>query len=99
MAYSWWDALKDVLGAASPVCIAVPWFRDFWLRARRSKLERVEATGRLGRLKVSVEGSIRQKIESPKLADIVWTTLGLVLMFISFLIAIIQGLADLLGGT
>ncbi|OAF04039.1 hypothetical protein AYJ54_24615 [Bradyrhizobium centrolobii] len=95
MAYSWWDALKDVLGAASPILIAVPWLRDFWLRRRRLKVEQVEATGRLSQLKVSIEGAIKEKIDSPKAADFVWTILGLVLIFISFLIAFIRGLADL----
>lgn len=68
MAYSWWDALKDFLGAASPIFIAVPWLRDFWLRHRKSQVGQVDATGRLGRLKASIEGAIRQKIESPKVA-------------------------------
>ncbi|RXG87331.1 hypothetical protein EAS61_18990 [Bradyrhizobium zhanjiangense] len=97
MGYSWWDALKDLLGVASPIFIAVPWLKDFWLRHRRSRVEQVEATGRLGRLKQSIEGAIRQKIESPKVADFVWTILGLALILASFLIAFIRGLSDLLG--
>lgn len=99
MTYSWWDALKDILGAASPICIAVPWFRDFWLRHRRSKIEQIDAVGRLGRVKSSIEGAIRQKIESPKMADFVWTILGLALIFISFLIAFVRGLHELVGTT
>lgn len=97
MAYSWWDALKDFLGAASPIFIAVPWLRDFWLRHRKSQVGQVDATGRLGRLKASIEGAVRQKIESPKVADFVWTILGLALILASFLIAFVRGLSDLLG--
>jgi hypothetical protein len=92
MTYSWWDALKDLLGATGPILIAVPWLRDFLLRHRRSRVEEISATGRLGRLKVSIEDSMRRKIESPKMADFVWTILGLLLIFASFVIAFIRGL-------
>jgi hypothetical protein len=97
MSYSWWDAVKDFLGATGSILIALPWLRDFWLRYRRSKVQEVAATGRLGRLKSSIEDSMRQKIEAPKMADFVWTILGLLLICASFLIAFIRGLGDLFG--
>jgi hypothetical protein len=96
MTYSLWDALKDFLGATGPILIAVPWLKDFWLRRRRSKVEQVSATGRLDRLKTSIEASMKRKIESPKMSDFVWTTTGLLLIFASFLIALVRGLDDLL---
>jgi hypothetical protein len=96
MTYSSWDALKDLFGAAGPVFIAVPWLKDFWLRRRKSRVEQVSATGRLGRLKASIEDSMRRKIESPKMSDFAWTTVGLLLIFASFAIALIRGLDDLL---
>jgi hypothetical protein len=96
MTYSWWDAVKDLLGATGPILIAVPWLRDFWLRHRKSRVEQVATTGRLGRLKASIEDSMRRRIESPKMSDFVWTILGLLLIFASFVIAFIRGLDDLL---
>lgn len=92
MAYSWWDAFKDLLGATGPILIAVPWLKDFRLRHRRSKVEEVSPTGSLAKLKASIEDSMRRKIESPKMADFVWTILGLLLIFASFLIAFVRGL-------
>lgn len=97
MSYTWWDALKDVLGAVGATCVAVPWLRDFWLRYRKSKIEGVVATGHLERLKASIETSMRRKIDSPKMADFVWTIIGLMMIFASFLMAFIRGLSDLLG--
>jgi hypothetical protein len=96
MTYSWWDALKDLSGATGSLLIAVPWLKDFWLRRRKSRVEEVAATGKLARLKISIEASMRRKIESPKMSDFVWTTIGLALVFASFLIALIRGLDDLL---
>ncbi|WP_100555117.1 hypothetical protein [Bradyrhizobium sp. UASWS1016] len=97
MGYSWWDALKDLLGAVGSTCVAIPWLRDFWLRLRRDKIEGVVATGRLDRLRASIEASMRAKIDSPKMGDFIWTIVGLAMIFASFLIAFIRGLGDLLG--
>jgi hypothetical protein len=97
MQYSWWDAVKDFLGAIGSLFIAVPWLRDFWLRNRRSQVREVPAEGRLGKLKAKIENSVREKIESPKIADFVWTVIGLLCIFASFLISFIRGMRDLLG--
>lgn len=94
MTYSGWDALKDFLGAVGPILIAFPWFRDFWLRRRKEKISGVSAAGRLARLKGDLEASLKQTIETPKMADFVWTVLGLSLIFMSFVIALVHGLSE-----
>lgn len=97
MHYSWWDALKDLLGVIGPILIALPWLRDFRLRNLRTKVEGVPAMGRLRRVKETIEGSIRKRIEDPKMADFVWTIVGLLFVFVSFLIAFVRGLGELLS--
>ena len=99
MPYTRWDAVKDFLGAVGPILIAVPWFRDFQLRNQKSQVEGVPTEGRLHQIRSLIEDSIRKKIESPKMADFVWTIVGLALIFTSFLIALIRGMGDLLGGS
>jgi hypothetical protein len=95
MAYSGWDALKDFLGALGPIMIAVPWLRDFFFKYRLKAISNVPASGRLVRLKDAIVSSIRERIDSPKVADFIWTILGLLSIFSSFLIALIRGAGDL----
>lgn len=97
MEYTRWDAVKDFLGAIGPVLIAVPWFRDFRLRKQKSQVEDVPTQGRFHQIKSQIEDSIKKKIESPKMEDFVWTIIGLTLIFVSFLIALIRGMGDLLS--
>lgn len=96
MHYSWWDALKDLLGVVGPILMAFPWLRDFRLRNLRTKVEDVPAMGRLRQVKEAIEGSIRKRIEDPKMADFAWTILGLLSIFVSFLIAFVRGVGELL---
>ena len=96
MHYSWWGALKDLLGVIGPALMALPWLRDFRLRNLRTKIEGVPAVGRLRKVKEAIEGSIRKKIEDPKIADFAWTILGLLFIFVSFLIAFVRGVGELL---
>jgi hypothetical protein len=94
--YTWWDALKDFIGALGPVMIAIPWLRDFYLRYKKQRVEGVAAVGALERVKNSIQASLREKINAPKIADFVWTTGGLLCIFGSFVIAIIRGMTELL---
>jgi hypothetical protein len=96
MKYSTWDAVKDFLGALGPILIAIPWLRDFFLRYRKKAVSEVPASGRLVHLRDAIVSSLREKIDSPKVADFMWTVVGLLLIFVSFLIAFIHGLGDLL---
>jgi hypothetical protein len=97
MTYTLWDALKDFLGAVGPVMIAIPWFRDFYLRRRKRKVEGIKTAGTaLQSLKDLIQTSLREKIESPKVSDFVWTASGLFCIFCSFFIAFVRGLPELL---
>jgi hypothetical protein len=96
MLYTWWDAVKDLLGAIGPVIIAFPWFSDFFLRKEREELDQVPVAGnKLANLKDSLIMSLQTKIESPKVRDVVWTIFGLACIFTSFLIAFVRGIPDL----
>lgn len=93
MTYSWWDALKDLLGALGSFMMAIPWLRDFRLRRAMHEISVVATSGKLTQLRDKIAGSIRTKIDSPKAADLIWTILGLLFIFLSFLIALVRGLA------
>jgi hypothetical protein len=93
MVYSAWDVTKDFLGALGSIMMAVPWLRDFYLRYRREKLRDIPTGGGLTVLRDSIKASLRDKIDSPKIADFIWTMLGLLAIFFSFAIALIRGLA------
>ena len=96
MHYTWWDAIKDFLGAVGPLIIAFPWFSDFFLRRKKEELDSVPVAGnKLADLKKNIMVSLQAKIESPKVRDVVWTISGLACIFASFLIALIRGMADL----
>jgi hypothetical protein len=94
--YSGWDALKDLLGALGPIMIAIPWLRDFFYRCRRRDVSGVPVSGSLVRLKEAITASLRDKIDSPKMSDFIWTVLGLLLIFLSFLISFVRGVGDLI---
>jgi len=94
MAYSSWDALKDFLGALGPILIAIPWFRDFSLRKTAAAMGDVQADGTLARLRERIEQSLRKKIEVPRMSDFVWTVVGLLCIFSSFLIALVHGILE-----
>jgi hypothetical protein len=93
MAYSGWDTLKDFLGVVGSIMMAIPWLRDFYLRQRRTSLSNVPTSGKLSQLRDTIVGSIRDKIDAPKVADFVWTVLGLLCICMSFLIAFVRGIA------
>jgi hypothetical protein len=95
MTYTWADAIKDFLGAVGPLLIAVPWFYDFSARLNRKRFSEIRAVGSLAKLKLELEASLKEKIESPKLRDFVWTILGLLCIATSFFIAFVHGLSDL----
>jgi hypothetical protein len=92
MRYTGWDALKDFLGALGPVLIAIPWFYDFDLRNKMRETSDMPASGRLSQLKKELQATLKEKVESPKIRDLVWTVAGLGSIFTSFLIALIHGL-------
>jgi hypothetical protein len=96
MTYSGWDALKDFLGAVGPILIAVPWLTDFSLRYRQQTMSNVPVSGPLAQLRNAIVASLQHKIASPKMADFIWTIVGLLLIFLSFLIAFIRGIPDLI---
>jgi hypothetical protein len=97
MVYTWWDALKDFLGAIGPILIAIPWLSDFYSKSRAGQLTGVKAQGKLATLKDALQKSLKEKIESPKIWDFMWTIVGLLFIAISFLIAFCRGLHDLLA--
>lgn len=92
MSYTWWDALKDFLGALGPVLIAVPWFYDFGLRRRKQQTSDIPVSGKLLKIRADIEATLKQRIESPKPRDLYWTVAGLGCIFASFVIALIHGM-------
>lgn len=95
MHYTWWDALKDFLGALGPLLIAIPWFGDFSLRSQRLLLLSLSVSGALKTKKADLEGKIRERIESPKREDAIITVIGLLCIFLSFVISFVRGIGDL----
>jgi hypothetical protein len=91
MTYSWWDALKDFLGVLGSAMMVIPWLRDFYLRQKKVAVSEVRTSGKLSQLRDTIVGSIRDKIDKPKMADFVWTVLGLACICLSFLIALVRG--------
>jgi hypothetical protein len=92
MTYSFWDGLKDFLGALGPLLIALPWFSDFVRRKRWKSFSGVRTLGALTLLKNGIESSLREKIDAPKAEDLIWTILGLLMIFLSFAIAFTRGI-------
>src|SRR3974377_1476602 len=97
MRYSGWDALKDFLGALGPILMAIPWLSDFSVRSSWKQILAVRASGRLAHLKQEIASSLREKFESPKASDFVWTIIGLLPIFFFFLIAVFCGLGVFVG--
>jgi hypothetical protein len=85
--YTWWDALKDFLGAIGPVLIAWPWLVDFFLRKRRAELQNMRVTGKLAQFREDILREVKGKMEAPQLSDLVLTLLGLACVCASFIIA------------
>jgi hypothetical protein len=96
MPYTWLDALKDFLGAIGPAFIAVPWFYDFSLRTKKHNVSTVPVSGSLNKLKSRFVDTIREKIDTPRITDVIWTLVGLACVFASFLIGFISGIVSLL---
>jgi hypothetical protein len=95
MTYTWWDTAKDFLGAVGPALIAIPWFREFFIRLRRAQVSTVLSVGKLDHLKNELERFLRWKVEHPRARDFGWTVLGLACITGSFIIAFIRGLSGL----
>lgn len=96
MSYSWWDALKDFLGAFGAFLVAVPWLRDFTARVRLFQARDIPTRGSLDQLRQDIERDARHRVETPRRSDYVLTVLGLTCVWLSFTIAFLRGLADLL---
>jgi hypothetical protein len=90
--YTWWDALKDFLGAIGPVLIAWPWLVDFFLRKRRAELQNMRVTGKLAQFREDILREVKGKMEAPQLSDLVLTLLGLACVCASFIIAFAHGM-------
>ncbi|MBV8850682.1 MAG: hypothetical protein JOZ16_13990 [Methylobacteriaceae bacterium] len=92
MPYTWIDAVKDFLGAVGAILIALPWLLDFRLRGRQEAAEELATAGALSNLKSDIQASLKRKIDTPKVRDLVFTLLGLLCVCASFVIALLHGM-------
>ncbi len=99
MAYTSVDAFKDFCGAIGAIFVSVPWLKDFQLRKRRAAIKDIDALGKLAVLKTEIEERLKEKIESPKMADFVWTIVGLLLIFLSFVVGFAHGMKEIIDAS
>jgi len=87
-----WDVAKDGLGFAGTLLMTVPWARDLLARLQREWLRRLPASGALAEMIDRLAARAGQALERPRRADVVYMTLGLLLVAASFGISLWRGL-------
>lgn len=84
-----WTIAKDSAAFAATLLILTPWLRDFGGRWRLSRMKAVETDMEAMR---NIRNAWDKWLASAKTVDLVLTSMGLVLLSGSYLIALLQSL-------
>lgn len=82
-----WTIAKDALSFAGGVLVSIPWFLDFGARLHLSRLKSIRSSMR------SLQNVISRDeawLAAPKVRDLIFTSIGLAAICLSFLLALLQ---------